>query len=182
MYTLRSIYHHDFFFCWLERSLIACCYLLGDQWFYFEKTIYLPEWEILDIPTVYNTLGSFFHHIAFFSLFICCYRYEDYFHSGFYSNSVFFILWNWVGIWCWSRAKLLPSAQPGDNSFVETICSRDSECFLYVFPPWFRFINCYCLLSQNQCCYFETVLFCLKFTCYTAVCFLILVKFDSTVV
>lgn len=28
----------------------------------------------------------------------------------------------------------LPSAQPGDNSFVETICSCDSECFLYISP------------------------------------------------
>jgi hypothetical protein len=31
------------------------------------------------------------------------------------------------------------------------------------------------LLSQNQCVYFETVLSCLKFICYTAFCFLILV-------
>jgi hypothetical protein len=38
------------------------------------------------------------------------------------------------------------------------------------------------LLSQNQCVYFETVLSCLKFICFTAFCFLILVKFDSTVV
>jgi hypothetical protein len=29
------------------------------------------------------------------------------------------------------------------------------------------------LPSQNQCCYFETVLSCLKFICYTAFCFLI---------
>lgn len=87
------------------------------------------------------------------------------FTLGFTVTVSFLFLRNWVGIWCWSRAKLLPSAQPGDNSFVETICSCDSECFLYVLPPWFRFINCYCLLSQNQCCYFETVLSCLKFIC-----------------
>jgi len=44
-------------------------------------------------------------------------------------------------------------------------------------PSWFLVLLIGAFLvtlpSQNQCCYFETVLSCLKFICYTAFCFLI---------